>query len=97
MRLIDGAIQALPMSDYIIERKDTFIKVLQRGNNDYLFAMLMDYFDNQQTSYDIDKVVEQLKEWSFNADVIVGDGEIINGNLIARDNAIEIVKDGGVK
>lgn len=51
--------------------------------------------DQQPTAYDVDKVVKELEEWSFNADVNVGDGTIMNQNLIARDNAIEIVKAGG--
>lgn len=45
---------------------------------------------------DADKVVEQLKEWTFNADVNIGDGTMMNHNLIVSKNAIEIVKGGGV-
>lgn len=58
---------------------------------------VLDYRDIQEqpTAYDVDKVVKELEEWSFNADVNVGDGTIMNQNLIARDNAIEIVKAGG--
>ena len=56
-----------------------------------------DTIDIQPTAYDVDKVVKELEEWSFNADVNVGDGTIMNQNLIARDNAIGIVKDGGIK
>ena len=51
--------------------------------------------DKYPTAYDVDKVVKELEEWSFNADVNVGDGTIMNQNLIARDNAIKIVKAGG--
>lgn len=52
--------------------------------------------DEQPTAYDVDKVVEQLKEWTFNADVNIGDGTMMNHNLIVSKNAIEIVKGGGV-
>ena len=61
-RLIDGAIQPMLLANYILERKDTFVKVFEKGDNDFLFAMLMDYFDSQPTAYDPDKVVEQLEE-----------------------------------
>jgi hypothetical protein len=44
----------------------------------------------------VDKVVEQLEEWTFNADVNIGDGTMMNHNLIVSKNAIEIVKGGGV-
>ena len=47
-----------------------------------------------QKVYDIDKVVEQLEEWTFNADVNLGDGTVKNSDLIASENAIEIVKRG---
>ncbi len=96
MRLIDAEIQPQFLSDYILERKSTFIRVLEKGDNDFLFGLLMDYFDIQPTAYDVDKVVEQLKEWTFNADVNIGDGTMMNHNLIASKNAIEIVKGGGV-
>ncbi len=52
--------------------------------------------DKYPTAYDVDAVVEQLKEWTFNADVNIGDGTMMNHNLIVSKNAIEIVKGGGV-
>lgn len=51
--------------------------------------------DKYPTAYDVDAVVEQLEEWTFNADVNIGDGTMMNHNLIASKNAIEIVKAGG--
>lgn len=48
------------------------------------------------TAYDVDKVVEQLEEWTFNADVNIGDGTMMNHNLIVSKNAIKIVEGGGV-
>lgn len=52
--------------------------------------------DKYPTAYDVDAVVEQLKEWTFNADVNIGDGTMMNHNLIVSKNAIEIVKAGGI-
>lgn len=59
-------------------------------------ATLASVIDAQPTAYDVDKVVEQLEEWTFNADVNIGDGTMMNHNLIVSKNAIEIVKGGGV-
>lgn len=49
----------------------------------------------QPTAYDVDKVVKEINEWTFNANIDIGDGTVINHNLIVRDIAIEIVKAGG--
>lgn len=92
MRLIDGTIQALPMVNYILERKDTFIKVLQKGDNDFLFAMLMDYFDSQPTAYDVDEVVERLETYS-NKDEAERLGTI---PVVELEDAFKIVKGGGI-
>jgi len=47
MKLIDGNIQALSITEYILKRKEKFIEILQKGDNDFLFALMMDYFDAQ--------------------------------------------------
>ena len=43
MKLIDATIQPKSLTDYISQRKSTFIRVLEEGDNDSLFALLMDY------------------------------------------------------
>ena len=60
------------------------------------YDAVKDVINNMPTAYDVDKVVEQLEEWTFNADVNIGDGTMMNHNLIVSKNAIEIVKGGGV-
>ena len=50
---------------------------------------------NIPTAYDVDKVVKEINEWTFNANIDAGDGTVMNHNLIVRDTAIEIVKAGG--
>ena len=82
MRLIDA-------DEFIANLKDYINKPMTAG----LCATLIEL---APTAYDIDKVVEELKEWTFNADVNIGDGTIMNHNLIASKNAIEIVRGGGV-
>lgn len=57
---------------------------------------VMQILENQKCAYDVDKVVKELDEWTFNANIDIGDGTMMNHNLIARDNAVDIVKKGGV-
>lgn len=91
MRLIDGTIQPLPITNYILERKDEIIDLLQKEDGNALFSLMMEYFDNQPTAYDVERVVEQLQElpressWNHNS-------ENIN-----RGKAIDIVREGGAE
>lgn len=76
-------------------KKDLKSVTLSNGtlvNTNAVLYLLEEY----PTTYDADKVVEQLEEWTFNADVNIGDGTMMNHNLIASKNAIEIVKGGGM-
>lgn len=51
---------------------------------------------NAPTAYDPDKVVEQLKEATFNTDMAgIDDEDIDNNDVIIADRAIEIVQNGG--
>ena len=58
---------------------------------------------NAPTAYDIDKVVEELEEWSFEAKILVPNNnelgeyeEEVKRKIICTQNAIEIVKHGSV-
>ena len=56
---------------------------------------ILEKIDEQPTAYDVDKVVKEINEWTFNVNIDVGGGKVMNHNLIVRDIAIEIVKAGG--
>lgn len=91
MRLIDADKLILYLNDYALQEAPF------RGESADVYDAIENCIkavEEQTTAYDVDKVVKELEEWSFNADVNVGDGTIMNQNLIARDNAIEIVKRG---
>ena len=101
MRLIDGNIQAMFITNFILERKEKIIDILQKRDNDYLFDLMMNYFDEQPTAYDPDEVVEELEEWSFEAKILVPNNnelgeyeEEVKRKIICTQNAIEIVKQG---
>lgn len=86
MRLIDA--------DNIYGAED-FIKLDKNGNAYVSLADICKIIDIQPTAYDVDKVIKGLNEWAFNANIDVGDGTVMNHNLIVRDVAIDIVKAGG--
>ena len=84
MRLID----ADEYKDYIIDSLEGY-KLLTNEYRDFAKEVICGFLkdiDEQPTAYDIEKVVEQLKE-NYSCDV---------GNLkmISLDKAIEIVKGG---
>ena len=105
MKLIDAMIQPKVLTDYILERKSTFIRVLEKGDNDFLLALLTDYFKEQPTVYDVDKVVEQLEkkiqthtrciEYEKKNGMITEEFQQRKAVEVLKD-AIEIVKGGGI-
>jgi hypothetical protein len=87
MRLID----ADKFVEYMAEKCD-----LNAVLDPIILAVIREAVKEQPTAYDVNKVVEQLKEWTFNADIGIEDGTMMNHNLIVSKTAIEIVKGGGV-
>lgn len=78
---------------------DKLIEVLHESlegdcdlREDYEFMGIDEFIKNQPTAYDVDKVVEELEEYS-NADEAERHGTI---PVIELDDAIEIVKRGGI-
>lgn len=95
MKLIDAMIQPKVLTDYILERKSTFIRVLEEGDNDFLLALLTNYFTEQPTAYDIDKVVSEMEKDKFiDCEIVLSD--VHQGYNAGLSRAIEIVKGGGV-
>lgn len=73
------------------ELKKTLLEYNYTTEHNQIFR----YIDEQPTAYDVNKVAEQLQEWTFNADIKL-DNSSINHNLIVSETAIEIVKAGGI-
>lgn len=83
MRLID-ADNIYNVGDFVILHED--------GNAYVPLADLCKIIDIQPTAYEVDKVLEQLKEASYER--FGNDG--MGGELVVNlDDAIEIVKEGG--
>lgn len=92
MRLID----ADKLLELMKDQKEREIGAYAKGINAGLNIVKSIINDKTQTptAYDVDKVVKEINEWTFNANIDVGDGTVMNQNLIVRDTAIEIVKAG---
>ena len=88
MRLIDA--------DNIHVEPD-LIKVDNYFNPYILLSDLIKIIDLQRTAFNYDKVIKQLEDWTFNADINAGDGTTINHNLIVSKNAIEIIEQKGLQ
>lgn len=73
------------------ELKKTLLEYNYTTEHNQIFR----YIDEQPTAYDVNKVAEQLQEWTFNADIKL-DNSSINRNLIVSETAIDIVKAGGI-
>ena len=74
------------------------LNFLEQHYNKSQMKAILDFLDAQPTAYDVDKVVKELEEWSFDADIMVSTiptsySTIIHKNVIAKGNAIEIVKE----
>jgi hypothetical protein len=91
MRLIDA--------DALLE---SLIKCKELGRNS--FGLVTDVIRNQPTVCDVDKVVNELEEWSFEAKILLPTNnelgkyeEEVEREVICTKNAVEIVKGGGTE
>ena len=89
MRLIDADKLILHLNDYALqeapfkgESADTYNAIKQ----------CIEAVEEQPTAYDVDKVVEQLKDVSYER---FGYAVMGGENVVNLDDAIEIVKAGG--
>ena len=94
MRLIDADRIFKLLKEQEEKETGVFTKGINKGIN--IAKCIIKDEVQSPTVYDIEKVVAELKEWTFNADINLGDGTVKNSDLIASKNAIEIVKRGGV-
>lgn len=69
--------------------KDTLLEHRYTTEHNQIFR----YIDEQPTAYDVDKTVEQLKNISYER---FGNARMGGENVVNLDDAIEIVKAGGI-
>jgi hypothetical protein len=64
---------------------------------DYEFMGIDEFIENQPTAYDVDKVIEEIEEWTARINVINDNsGKVGQVDVIGSNKAIKIVEGGGV-
>ena len=59
-------------------------------------ADVMQILGSQKCAYDVDKVIRELDKCTFTAKIAIGDGIMMNHNLITRVDVIDVMRRGGV-
>ena len=84
--------------------KYKFGAISNDAEREYIKKTILDFIICQPTAYDIDNVVEELENWSFETKILVPNSnelgeyeEEVERKIICTQNAIEIVKQGGVR
>ena len=63
---------------------------------DYEFMGIDEFIENQPTAYDVDKVIEEIEEWTARINVINDNsGKVGQVDVIGSNKAIKIVEGGG--
>lgn len=103
MRLIDADVENSNLLDFIAEHDTGIQYALEHKDMTMLEDIFFEYFEAQKTAYDVDKVVEQLEkehEQLYFFSTLKGGRSygqsIVYGKNLAYQNAIKIVKAGGV-
>lgn len=92
MRLIDADELILHLNDFMMQESPIDVQDIESINVCAVIKECIKAVEEQPTAYDVDKVVEELEEYS-NADEAERHGTI---PVIELDDAIDIVKRGGV-
>ncbi len=92
MRLIDADRENGRLLDFIAEHDVEIQNALEHKDRTLLEDIFNEYFNEQSTAYDVDKVVEQLEDESE-----IYCREYGKEDELYLQGAIEIVKGGGVE
>lgn len=94
MRLIDADLLTQKVKGWL--NTDPNSDSIMIDANESIACVLRE-IEEQPTAYDVDKVMEQLNEWTVNAKVEMVEGIFKNYDIINAETTIEIVKGGGIE
>lgn len=94
MRLIDADLLAQKVKGWLNPDPNSDSIMIDANES---VACILREIEEQPTAYDVDKVVEQLGEWTANAKIEMVEGIFKNYDIINAETAIEIVKGGGTE
>lgn len=98
MKLIDTDTEKYKLLDFIAEHDTSIQYAIEHKDRTMLEAELLDYFEAQKVAYDVDNVVEQMKELereTFDKYKCMP-SQYMEGYLKGIKKAIKIVKAGGL-
>lgn len=81
--------------------RSALLKQLLEAKDDEAIKAVIGLVQTQPTTYDVEQVVKELKEWSFETEIVIptsdGSEDTANREIICTLNAIDIVRKGGAE
>lgn len=97
MRLIDADKLILHLNDFMLQQSPIDIQDIESINVSAVIQDCIKAIENQPTAYDVDKVIEEIEEWTARINVINDNsGKVGQVDVIGSNKAIKIVEGGGV-
>lgn len=97
MRLIDADKLILHLNDFMLQQSPIDVQDIESINVSAVIKDCIKAVDEQPTAYDVDKVIEEIEEWTARINVINDNsGKVGQVDVIGSNKAIKIVEGGGV-
>ena len=98
MRLIDADKLILHLNDFMLQQSPIDVQDIESINVSAVIQDCIKAIENQPTAYDVDKVIEEIEEWTARINVINDNsGKVGQVDVIGSNKAIKIVEGGGIK
>lgn len=97
MRLIDADELILHLNDFMLQQSPIDIQDIESIHVSAVIQDCINAVEEQPTAYDVDKVIEEIEEWTARINVIIDkSGKTGQVDVIGSNKAIKIVEGGGV-
>nr|DAD95543.1 MAG TPA: hypothetical protein [Myoviridae sp. ctW7Z6] len=97
MRLIDADKLILHLNDFMLQQSPIDVQDIESINVSAVIQDCIKAIENQPTAYDVDKVIEEIEEWTARINVINDNsGKVGQVDVIGSNKAIKIVEGSGV-
>lgn len=97
MRLIDADELILHLNDFMLQQSPIDIQDIESIHVSAVIQDCINAVEEQSTAYDVDKVIEEIEEWTARINVIIDkSGKTGQVDIIGSNKAIKIVEGGGV-
>lgn len=94
MRLIDADVENGKLLDFVAEHDNAIQYTLEHKDMTMLEDIFFEYFEAQKIAYDAEKVIHQIRKAKDEYGMV----DYINDKpVIAKEQAIEIIKNGGIE